>query len=102
MQTYEATLALQLKELKLSAFRTNWENLQQSAIQNNYSYGEYLSHLCQLEMTSRASTRLKRRISESKLPKNKTLSNFNFADVDRKSTRLNSSHSSVSRMPSSA
>ena len=81
MQTYEATLALQLKELKLSAFRTNWENLQQSAIQNNYSYGEYLSHLCQLEMTSRASTRLKRRISESKLPKNKTLSNFNFDDV---------------------
>ena len=30
------------------------------------------------------------------------LSAYSFPDKDRKSTRLNSSHSSVSRMPSSA
>lgn len=81
MQTYEAILDIQLKELKLSCFKSNWYEAQDLAIQKNYSYAEYLSYLCDIEMKKRASTRLARRLKESKLPKNKTLSSFKFSET---------------------
>ena len=81
MRTYEAVLDIQLKELKLSCFKSNWQEAQDLAIQNNYSYVQYLSYLCDIEMKKRSSTRLARRLKESKLPKNKTLSSFKFNET---------------------
>lgn len=81
MQAYEAVLDIQLKELKLSCFKNNWQETQDIAIQKNYSYGQYLSHLCNIEIEKRSSTRLARRFKESKLPKNKTLSSFKFNET---------------------
>jgi DNA replication protein DnaC len=78
MQHYEAILPLQLKDLKLSSFNSNWQDSSEVATKNSWGYGKYLSHLCSLEMDKRGQNRLTRRIKESSLPPNKTLSGFNF------------------------
>ena len=78
MQQHEAVLDIQLKELKLSTFKNNWHEIEQLAISKNYSYSQYLSHLCGIEIDKRISTRLARMIKESKLPKNKILSSYDF------------------------
>jgi len=79
MQQHEAILPLQLKTLKLSLFNTHWQDSAKIAQDNNWMYSQYLSHLCELEITNREQSRLKRRIKESKLPKNKPISSINFA-----------------------
>lgn len=79
MQQYEAVLPLQLKELKLAEINRCWQQQQEIAIKDNWSYSKYLSALCELEMQKRLTTRLKRRIKESSLAKNKTLSSFDFS-----------------------
>jgi DNA replication protein DnaC len=81
MHAYEATLDLQLKALKLASFKQNWEAISDMAIQKNWSHGQYLSYLAQMELDSRESSRLSRHIKESKLPKHKTLSSFNFKEI---------------------
>lgn len=81
MQPYEAVLPLQLKQLKLATFNMNWEPLAESAQQKSWTYGYYLSHLCELEIQKRQSTQLTRRVKESALPKDKTLSSFNFQET---------------------
>ncbi|WP_151194501.1 IS21-like element helper ATPase IstB [Cysteiniphilum sp. JM-1] len=81
MHTYEATLDLQLKALKLASFKQNWQAISQLSIQKNWSHGQYLSYLAQMELDSRESSRLSRHIKESKLPKHKTLSSFNFKEI---------------------
>jgi len=78
MQQYEAILPLQLKALKLSSFNLNWQDSTALAQESNWAYSQYLSHLCKLEIQNRENSRLKRRLKESSLPKNKTLSNFDF------------------------
>lgn len=78
MQQHEAVLPLQLKNLKLSAINTNWQNIATLAEKNNWLHGKYLSHLCDIEIQQREQTRLTRRLKESSLPKNKTISSFDF------------------------
>lgn len=79
MQQYEAMLPLQLKELKLSKVNYYWQQAQDSAIQDGWSYSQYLSYLCGLEIQKRQTARLARRIKESALPKDKTISSFDFS-----------------------
>lgn len=78
MQPFEAVLPLQLKNLKLSTFNTHWETIAESAKQNAWDYGHYLSHLCDVELQKRQSTQLIRRFKESALPRGKTLSSLDF------------------------
>jgi len=78
MQHSEAILPLQLKDLKLSMFNHHWQSSAESAEEAGWTYSHYLSHLCDLEIQKRHSTRLARRLKESALPKDKTLSSFNF------------------------
>jgi len=78
MQPYEAILPLQLKDLKLSSFHANWTHSAECAKEEGWTYSQYLSHLCDKEIQKRQSTRLIRRVKESALPKDKTLSSFNF------------------------
>ena len=65
MQPYEAILPLQLKELKLSAIYTDWEQSAISGEQQGWTYSQYLSHLCQVEIQKRQTSRITRRIKES-------------------------------------
>ena len=78
MKPYEAMLPLQLKQLKLAAFNLHWQESMETAVKNQWHYGHYLSHLCQLEMQRREQNRLSQRIKTSGLPANKTLSGFDF------------------------
>lgn len=78
MQHYEAVLPLQLKNLKLATFNAQWELAAESAAQNAWDYGRYLSHLCDVELQKRQSAQLIRRFKESTLPKGKTLSSIDF------------------------
>lgn len=79
MQPYEATLPLQLKGLKISAFNMHWQEGAEIAKTNNWTYSKYLSYLCDLEIQQREKTRLLRRFKESQIPKGKTLSSFDFS-----------------------
>ena len=68
----------------------------------NFSHGKPADHLRRIELLREASLRAGRYVGilgDLSGPKIRIES---FVDGDRKSTRLNSSHSSVSRMPSSA
>ena len=118
-----------LKKLYLSSFIRNHEAFASEAAQNNQSYTRYLLALAEQEVQEREARRRQRRLKEAKIPVLKELSDFDFELVpqlnqnkirqlvqgdyidkaepiilvgDRKSTRLNSSHSQQSRMPSSA
>jgi DNA replication protein DnaC len=79
MQQHEAVLPLQLKELKLAEINRCWHQQQEEAIKDGWSYGKFLSVLCELEMHKRLGARLKRRLKESSLPRDKTLSSFDFS-----------------------
>jgi DNA replication protein DnaC len=79
MQSYEAVLPLQLKDLQLSSIKQNWQSCSDQAKKSAWDYGHYLSYLCDLEIQKRQTTRLARRIKESGLPKDKTLSSFDFS-----------------------
>jgi len=79
MQHYEAVLPLQLKNLKLSTFNAQWEGVAESAKQQGWNYGRYLSYLCEIEIQKRQSTQFMRRVKESALPKSKTLSSLDWS-----------------------
>lgn len=78
MQQYEAVLPLQLKELALSSFNAHWANSADSATKQGWTYSQYLSRLCSLEIEKRHASRLVRRAKESFLLKGKTLSSLDF------------------------
>jgi len=90
MQQYKAVLPLQLKSLKLSSFNQNWDECSEVAAKAGWDYGHYLSRLCEIELHKRQTTRLARRIKESGLPVDKTLSSFDFkANTSIKSAQVN-------------
>ena len=68
-----------LKQLCLPEIKTNWEILSKEAEENHWTYSEYLTKLCEIEVASRYQKRIQRYIKESKLPSGKTLSTFDFA-----------------------
>jgi DNA replication protein DnaC len=58
---------------------THWEALEAQAMQEGWSYAQFLLALCELETQRRWSMRLQRAVSEAQLPTTKTLANFDFA-----------------------
>ena len=90
MQQYEAMLPLQLKSLKLSTITANWLQTKVHAEKQGWTYSQYLSHLCNLELEKRQETRFAYRIKESSLPKHKTLSSFDFkTDITINAAQIN-------------
>src|SRR5262245_32332725 len=73
-----ATLPLLLKQLGLPMMYRHHETKAQEAAQEHWSYTEYLSVLCDLEVSSRRQKRIQRHLKESKLPLGKTLDAFDF------------------------
>ena len=67
------------------------------ADKHQLSYGAFLARLLRAQYHHRQETALAWRIKQARFPEVWTLES-----LDRKSTRLNSSHSRASRMPSSA
>ncbi|MGE0171129.1 IS21-like element helper ATPase IstB [Nocardioides sp.] len=75
----EAILPLLLKELRLPSIGQFWESFQRQATSENWTYGRYLAHLCEQELSERHTRRLSRHMNQSRLPRGKSLESFNFS-----------------------
>lgn len=67
-----------LKELKLPSFVEHWERLASEAGRRRQSHAEYLAELAHQEVCDRHERRVRRRISEARFPRLKTLDGFDF------------------------
>lgn len=74
-------LSLHLKSLRLSHMLSHWEILEQQAMQEHWSYAQFLLELSQLEVDRRWQLRLKRALNEAQFPGTKTLSNFDWTHI---------------------
>lgn len=79
----DAGLEILLKSLRLSFMAEQWQELEQQAIVQGWSYSQYLRFLCEHEQTGRDDRRLQRYLKNSKLPAGKSLVNFDFAACPR-------------------
>jgi DNA replication protein DnaC len=62
-----------LRALCLTTMARQYETLGERAQKDNWSYTQYLSALCEVEMTERQQRRVERRMKESHLPDGKTI-----------------------------
>jgi DNA replication protein DnaC len=76
-----ATLPLLLKQLRLTSFSRHWETQLEQSTQRSWNGAQYLTALCEQELTDRHSRRISRYAKESQLPLGKTLSSFDFTQV---------------------
>lgn len=74
---YQQLRAL-LKQLKLTHMLTHWEATESRALQQQWSYAQFLLTLCQQEADRRQQMRLKRATKEAQLPAVKSLTSFEF------------------------
>jgi DNA replication protein DnaC len=72
------TLSLTLKHLRLSHMLNHWQSVEAKAIQENWSYAQFLLALCQLEADRRSQVRIQRALSEAQLPVGKSFTTFEF------------------------
>jgi DNA replication protein DnaC len=80
-QTPKEALAILLRNLKLPSFVRHYEEAAAKAEREGWTFGQYLSHLAELEVEERRRRRIQRYLDDSELPAEKTL-----ATLDR--TRL--------------
>ncbi|NEP20133.1 MAG: ATP-binding protein, partial [Leptolyngbya sp. SIO4C1] len=71
-------LSCLLKQLKLTSMLTHWEATESQALQQQWSYAQFLLSLCQQEADRRDQMRLKRTKKEAQLPAVKSLTSFEF------------------------
>lgn len=81
MKREKAVLPLLLNELRLPTIKSLWEDVAAEANAKGWSGPQYLSNLCEQEIAERHRRRLARHMSESQLPKSKTLESFDFASI---------------------
>lgn len=77
----QESLPVLLKSLRLSAIENHYQPLSQRADKEAWSYQQYLSELCHLELQQRHDNRLKRLLKEAQLPTGKMLSHYQFDEV---------------------
>ena len=75
----KALLPLLLAELRLPTIKRLWEDFAEEASGKGWSGPQYLLNLCEQETAERHRRRLSRRMTESKLPKAKTLERYDFS-----------------------
>jgi DNA replication protein DnaC len=76
--THTATLPVLLRQLRLPSVSRHWESFLTGARKENWSPDQYLTALCEQELTERYSRRIERLSRESRLPPGKTLPVFDF------------------------
>jgi len=74
-----------LKSLNLAAFNQYLDEFNQQAIEQTWSYSDFLSKLCEVELARRFQTRTSNWTREAKLPMGKTFCTLNFDDLPKKS-----------------
>ncbi len=65
------SLSLHLKNLHLSHMLNHWQSVEHQAMQEGWSYAQFLLALCDLEVQRRSSLRLQRALTEAQLPTGK-------------------------------
>jgi DNA replication protein DnaC len=73
-----AHLSGDLRELKLPSFLEHWGRLAQEAEKRRQPHAEYLAELAHQEVCDRHERRVRRRISDARFPRLKTLDGFDF------------------------
>jgi DNA replication protein DnaC len=76
--SHEMTLPLLLKQLGLPMMLMRFEENAQRALEEQWSYPQFLSKLCELEVAARYQKRVQRHTNEAKLLPGKTLDSFEF------------------------
>jgi len=76
-------LNLMLKSLNLAAFNQYLEEFEQQAIENTWSYQDFLSKLCEVELARRFQTRTTNWTREAKLPIGKTFATLNMEELPK-------------------
>jgi len=74
------SVALLLKELRLSAFGRHYEDLWQTAVDKGWSHTDYLGALCEYELADRYQRRTQKWIKEATINASKT---FATLEIDR-------------------
>ena len=75
----EASIRQHCKQLRTPTIRDQFAGLAQEAARQNQSYACYLDALLRAELEERERNIVQRRLKEAKLPRLKTLEEFNFA-----------------------
>lgn len=75
------TLTTVLKRLKLNHFLSDWQAIEHRAIQENWSYAQFVLALAEGEASRRDQARIARALTEAQLPYGKSWSNFEFTHV---------------------
>lgn len=75
------SVALLLKELRLPGFVRHYEPLWQTAVEKGWSHTEYLSALCEYEISDRYQRRTQKWLREARLQTDKTLATFDLVSL---------------------
>lgn len=78
-----SALPLLLKELRLPTIGHLWQSIVRDADEKGWSYEKFLTTLCDYEVESRHQKRIQTTLKKSNLPYGKTLSTFDFKEVDK-------------------
>lgn len=70
-----------LKRLRLPTIAQHYQKLAQEAAEGNQPYEDYLLRLLELEVAQREENAQKRRITQARLPYQRTLDQFNFSAI---------------------
>jgi DNA replication protein DnaC len=87
-RSLEATLLLLLRTLKLPSFAACYEEAAARGEREGWSFGQYLNHLAELEISDRGERRIARLLKRSGLPPEKTLGTLDMKKVPTKVARL--------------
>ena len=79
---------MSVRALKLPSFQKYAEELAHKAEREGWSFGQYLLHLCELEIEDRRRRRTAKNFKESDLPADKTLATLNRARLPPKVQKL--------------
>ena len=82
------SLAMRLRALKLPTFQRCAEEVAQKAEREGWSFGQYLLHLCELEIEERHRRRIARNQKDSGLPLEKTLATLDRARLPAKVQKM--------------
>jgi len=69
---------LLLKSLRLPHMHHHWQELERQALQQQWTYAQFLLAVCEYEATQRYQSRVQRALKDAHLPPAKALSNFDF------------------------
>ena len=82
------SLGIMMRSLKLPAFARYAQEVAQKAEREGWTFGRYLHHLAELEIQERRQRRIERCLSDSDLPREKTLATLSRSRLPSKVAKM--------------